>query len=133
MHTEAGTHTTLLGRALDWWHEVRENWQRLHELDALSETEIQRMAHDMGLSSDEFVRMAHQPAGTQLLLEKRLAGLQLDAEDIRKLSPLLLADLQKTCARCTDKGRCASDFRASPNPAGWETYCPNAGTLRTLA
>src|SRR5687768_4150535 len=85
---------SLIGRALDWWQGVRDNWQAL--------------------------------------LERRLASLHLNPEEIRKISPLLLADLQRTCAHCSDKKRCLHDFKVSANPEGWESYCPNAGTLKTL-
>ena len=49
-----------------------------------------------------------------------------------RLSPQLLGELQRTCAACPDKQRCAMDFADDDNPAGWESYCANAGTLRTL-
>lgn len=125
------TQGSLLGHALDWWHQVRDNWHRMHELDNLSSHEIERMAHDLGLGADEFVDIVREPGGKELLLDKRLEALKLDPEDIRKLSPLLLADLQRTCARCGEKKRCAADFKAGGNP-DWEAYCPNAGTLHAI-
>jgi hypothetical protein len=123
---------TLLARALDWWHNARARWQRLGELNRLSGDDIDRLAQDVGLNSSEFLRMAVKPDGTKLLIERRLAALHLDPEDIRKLSPLLLRDLMVTCARCSEKDRCAADMALDPNPEGWESYCPNSGTLRTL-
>jgi hypothetical protein len=123
---------SLVGRALDWWHGVRDNWQRMHELDLLSEHEVERMAHDMGVTADQLVAMSRESNGTQLLLERRLASLHLNAEEIRKISPLLLADLQRTCAHCSEKKRCLHDFKVSETHEGWESYCPNAGTLKTL-
>ena len=129
---QTGHRHSLLGRALDWWHEVRDSWQRLHELEMLSDFEIERMARDVGVAPDELIRMAALPAGATELLERRLAVLALDSDDIRKLSSLLLADLQRTCALCTEKARCADDLNNMPNERDWETYCPNAGTLRTL-
>jgi hypothetical protein len=123
---------SLIGRALDWWHGVRDNWHRMHELDLVSEHEIERMAHDMGVTPDQLVTMSREPAERQALLERRLASLHLNPEEIRKISPLLLADLQRTCAHCSEKKRCLHDFKVSANPEGWESYCPNAGTLKTL-
>lgn len=133
MQQQPGSAHPLIGRVLDWWHDVRDSWRRMHELETLSDHELARIAHDVGMSSDELVRAAAAPSGTGLLLERRLASLGLDAEEIRKLSPLILADLQRTCALCTEKGRCAHDFETSEDQAGWESYCPNSGTLRTLA
>lgn len=124
---------SLLSHALEWWHQVRESWQRMHELDGVSDHEIERMAHDLGMSPDELVGIAQQPAGMGLLLDKRLAALHLDPEEIRKLSPILLADLQRTCANCGDKKRCAADFKLNESPEGWQAYCPNARTLETIS
>lgn len=122
---------TLIGRALDWWHGARDRWRRLHELDGVPDHDLELMAHDIGLSTGELRRLGAQPNGTELLLERRLLQLQLDPEDIRKLSPLLLNDLERTCALCRDKARCGQDFKDGTH-AGWESYCPNAGTLQTL-
>jgi hypothetical protein len=79
-----------------------------------------------------WVVLVRQPSGIAGLLERRLTALGLDPEDIRKLSPLLLLDLRWTCSCCTEKKRCADDFAEDPNPPDWESYCPNAGRLRTL-
>ena len=117
---------------LDWWGNSRIRWARLQEIDLLSPDEIAWMAQDIGLAIDEFLRVVRQPSGVPGLLERRLAALELHPEDIRKLSPLLLADLQRTCACCSEKNRCADDMAEDPNLAGWESYCPNSGTLRTL-
>ncbi len=122
----------VLGKVQDWWQHARDSWRRIHELDLLSDAEVERLAKEVGMTSAEFRQIAAQPNGSELLLDQRLASLHLDPEHIRWLSSALLRDLQRTCARCADKKRCAADFAESENPVGWESYCPNAGTLRTL-
>lgn len=121
-----------LRRVLDWWDQSRTRWAQLRNVDALSADDIASMAEDLGLASEEFLRIARGSEGLTGLLERRLAALHLDAEDIRKLSPLLLGDLRLNCARCPDKERCRDDMAEDPNAPDWESYCPNAGTLRTL-
>ena len=116
----------------DWWHHARERWQRLHDIDSMSAEDVARMANDVGLSSDDLRRVIREPNATADLLYRRLESLKLDPADVRAVSPLLLRDLERTCAMCTDKGRCKSDLDESPNPIGWESYCPNSGTLGTL-
>ena len=123
---------SLIGRALDWWHEVRDSWQRMHELEMLSDFEIERMASDIGITTDELLRMAALPVDATELLDRRLTALALDPADIRRLSSLLMADLRRNCALCKEKSRCAEDLAQEPHERHWETYCPNAGTLRTL-
>jgi hypothetical protein len=126
------TDDSPLARVLNWWDDARKHWTRLHELDQLDPAERNRIAADVGLSSSELTRLAAQPDCVPLLIEKRLAALNLDPEEIRKLSPLILRDLQRTCALCAEKGRCADDMAADPLASGWESYCPNSGTLRSL-
>ena len=128
----ASGHTSVLVDVLDWWHALRERHARLAEIENLGAEELARMAADVGLSSDELVRLAGEPAHMAELLDRRLAALGLSHDEIRKLSPLLLVDLQRTCSCCADKKRCAEDMAADPNAPGWEAYCPNAGTLRSL-
>jgi hypothetical protein len=130
-HDSTDRHS-LIGRALDWWQEVRDSWQRMHELEMLSDFEIERMARDVGVTTDELLRMATLPQGASDLLDRRLAALSLDPEDVGKLSSLLMADLRRTCALCSEKARCAEDLDQVPQERHWEAYCPNAGTLRTL-
>ena len=120
-------------KALEWWSRARESWRRMHAFDQMSPSEVSRMAHDIGVSTRDLRKMALQPGGKAELLGRRLQALSLDPEDIKALSPLLLRDLERTCALCDEKERCASDMEVSINPPGWESYCPNSGTLRTLA
>jgi len=115
-----------------WWGSSRRHWAGLEDIDQLRPAEIAVMAAEVGVSSDEFLRTARQPNGLLRLLNQRLAALGLDPEEIRKLSPLLLGELRRTCALCAEKQRCADDTAEESNPPGWESYCPNAGTLRHL-
>ncbi len=123
---------TALGHVLNWWHDARKHWSALRELESLQSTELDRIAMDVGLTREQLTRLVAQPDGVPLLIDKRLAALNLDPEDIRKLSPLILRDLNRTCALCRDKGRCADDMAADPLAPGWESYCPNSGTLHSL-
>lgn len=121
-----------LTRAKDWWQEARKHLRQLNDLSRLNPTELERVAADVGLSTDELMQIARQSDGTALLIAKRLTILNMDPEDIRSLSPLLLRDLERTCALCAEKGRCAHDLAEDSMSAAWEQYCANSGTLRSL-
>ena len=118
--------------ALAWWHGVRERWQMMGELDALNSEEVERLAHEVGLHPEDLRRIAREPDGVPVLLGRRLTALNLDPSEIRALAPHLMRDLERTCATCGDKKRCRRDFDAAMSPSGWESYCPNAGTLRAI-
>lgn len=120
-------------RVLDWWNATRDRWAGMAQLRAMPADELERVAADFGMSSAELLEASERPGGTLELLERRLAGLHLDPEEIWKLSPMLLRDLQRTCSKCSERSRCRSDMAVSPLAPGWESYCPNSGTLRTLS
>lgn len=121
-----------LSRALDWWHGARALWSRVDHPETLSPEDVHRLAVDIGLTNEQLLETVSQPGGSVDLLHRRLTALELDPEDIRKLSPLLLADLERTCAACKDHERCEIDMADDPLVTGWESYCPNASTLKTL-
>jgi hypothetical protein len=66
------------------------------------------------------------------LLDQRLHSLSVDQDKLREACPDVLANLFTTCSQCGEKERCASDFKDREFPAGWDSYCPNSGTLKTL-
>lgn len=133
MHTNHEHGVPAIGRLLEWWHETRDRWARMAELRSLAPDELERVACDFGVSASELMDMAERPGGTQGLLEKRLAALNLDPEEIRALSPMILRDLERTCSMCPERKQCKDDMAVSALEPGWESYCPNSGTLRTLA
>jgi len=89
-------------------------------------------AADFGVSPAELVEASARPDGRQNLLEKRLAALGVDRDQIADLLPVLMRDLERTCGACPDKKHCAKDMDVSALQPGWENYCPNSGTLRAL-
>lgn len=132
MMTAEADHRSTMTRVLDWWIATRERWARMAELNALPHDELERVAADFGVSTAELLEASSRPDGTEGLLERRLAALDLTQEEIWKLSPMLLRDLQRTCSGCAERRRCKEDMEESALAPGWESYCPNAGTLRTL-
>lgn len=133
MHPLVSTSSQVLQSAIDWWNGVRPLWSRVEDVDRLKPEEVERLASEIGVTREEFLGLICRPGGSVDLLHRRLAGLGLDVEEIARISPLLLADLERTCAACADRGRCVADMaEGGPLPDGWESYCPNAGTLKTL-
>lgn len=86
----------------------------------------------MSHAVDEETSTAPEPRRTPVLLEWRLTALRLNPKDIGRCYPDVLANLRSTCALCTEKQRCLDDMMEHLNPPGWESYCPNSGTIRTL-
>lgn len=97
---------TLVEGLAEWWHLAR------HEASG-----------DAG---------APTPDGLPVLLERKLAALGLSPKDIETWSPALLDDLKRNCRDCPDRQRCMDDMAIDPLAPGWESYCPNSGTLASL-
>lgn len=123
---------SMFSRVLDWWSSTRDRWAHMAELQRLPHDELERVACDFGVTPSELLAAAGQPDMTHELLDRRLAALGLSEQEIWRLSPMLLRDLQRTCAGCPDRQQCKDDMKISPLEPGWESYCPNSGTLRTL-
>lgn len=94
--------------------------------------EIARLASDTPSDPDSGLIILGRTHGAAALLYQKLRALELNPDEIYHLSPLLLAELEHNCGECPDKERCAADMAEDPSAPGWEIYCPNSGTLRTL-
>lgn len=69
---------------------------------------------------------------TPALLAWRLTALGLNPKRIENAYPDVSRNLKTTCHSCPVKQRCLDDMMERVNPPGWESYCPNSGTIRTL-
>ena len=115
-----------------WWQGTHDLWTHADRLDQLEPRQITNLARDAGISVDDLKALVMQTDGPLVLLKRRLDNLHLTEEEIAAISKDLLADLKRTCALCESKERCADDFAEDPSTPGWESYCPNSGTLRLL-
>lgn len=70
--------------------------------------------------------------GMPALLGWRLTALGLNPKRIANAHPDVYRNLKTTCRSCPVKQRCLDDMMECVNPPGWESYCPNSGTIRTL-
>jgi hypothetical protein len=94
--------------------------------------DVERMAHDLGVSTKELHQLAsHGPKSADLLLE-RLTALDLDENEVARTEPATFQDMQRVCTMCDFHRRCARDLARDPFDPVWRDYCPNAPTLTAL-
>ena len=105
---------------------------RRAELDRIDESELGRIAQDVGLSVGELGEVARLGPNAADLLPRRMQAVGLDVEAIARKEPSTLRDMQRLCAQCERHGRCEHDLNADPADPSWQSYCPNATTLRAL-
>jgi hypothetical protein len=113
-----------------------QNWVRarstLSELEQSGTGETARMAHDLGMSSAELVKLAGRGPGAADLMRQRLAQLHIDEGQLARSEPEVLRDMQRLCSTCRVHGRCARDLAHNPDDAAWRDYCPNVPTIDAL-
>jgi hypothetical protein len=114
---------SLVSRLIEWWLKGPPG----HDIDRLRPSELEHMAHDLGLQPSELVRLAQRDAHAEILLYRRLQALGLAATDVERLG--LKRDLERTCALCTEQEICRHDLDMRPDSDDWKNYCPNSGVL----
>jgi hypothetical protein len=101
MEASMSTHTaveTLLARVRDWW-------RRHDELSSVDPKELERVAADLGMSTNALKDLAARGPNAANLLYERMHALGLSKADVDHAAQGVMRDLQKTCACCNEKGR----------------------------
>jgi len=102
------------------------------DLAAIGDREVEQIARDIGLSSVELYSLARSDAEGADLLKSRMMALDLDCQEVARLVPEALHDLQRVCTLCSRRRRCARDLARTPLDPHWKDYCPNVATLLAL-
>lgn len=116
----------------EWWREWTRNLACPSDLAICSDAEVDRMACEMGLSSDELSRLVSRGPHAADLLFRRMIALDFDRAEVAEVQRATFLDLERVCSNCDCKGRCKRDLARRPNDAVWEDYCPNVATLKML-
>ena len=118
--------------AIAQWYRDWSQRRAAAELSCCGEEAIDRMAREVGLTAAELRQLAKMGPEAAGLLQRRMASLSLDPNEVGKIEPQTLHDLQRVCSLCQYHRRCARDLaHDAANPA-WKNYCPNAATLAAL-
>ena len=66
------------------------------------------------------------------LLARRMLALQLDKDEIARVEPVTLRELQKLCVSCESREQCEIGLADDFADVTWHAYCPNAAILNAL-
>ena len=102
------------------------------DLAVVGDREVEQIARDLGVSSAELYSLARSDAHGADLLRTRMTALDLDCQEVARLVPETLHDLQRVCSLCSQRKRCARDLARAISDPGWKDYCPNVSTLVAL-
>ena len=112
----------------DWLKHRRE----LSEMHQLTVTDFCRIANDLRLSPaalEELVR--HGPHAADEL-PRLLAALGISAQDLLRIEPLVVQDMERVCALCGHKRQCDRDLASGASAEHSQEYCLNAPTIAQL-
>jgi hypothetical protein len=118
--------------ALAEWYRTWRSGPHAADLADCTPGDVERMARDIGLTATE-LRKLERSARKPLLLPRMLQALKIDAAELARSEPAAFRDLQRVCALCDSKRRCASELAAGDAAQTFESYCPNALTLKATA
>jgi hypothetical protein len=124
--TSHGALQGLLARLRDWW-------RRQEDLSLLDSNEVDRIARDLGMSSDTLTKLVARGPDAANLLYERMRALGISRADVNQTASGIMRDLERTCTCCNEKGICEKDLTEHPSDPAWKEYCPNAVTLDALA
>ena len=116
---------------LQWCREWTEAGS-ISELKYCAPDEVERMAHEAGVSTGELRTLASKGPELAELLLRRMAALDLDQDEVARIEPQVFHDLQRVCTMCESHGRCMRDLRRDAADPAWKNYCPNVDTLMDL-
>jgi hypothetical protein len=123
----------LVGRVVQWWRNWAGQRRTMADLECCGPSELERLAHDVGVGRQEVCTLAGKWPGSADLLLRRMKGVALERDEIARLEPQVLRDLERVCTLCASKRRCQHDLGRDPSDTAWREYCPNVMTLNALA
>jgi uncharacterized protein YjiS (DUF1127 family) len=112
----------------EWLNHRRE----LNEMRQLSPTEFERVAHDLQISPSDLNELVNQGPHAADELPKMLAALGIKADDLARIEPVILHDMERVCALCGHKRECDHDLAAGTAAEHYQEYCLNAPTIADL-
>jgi hypothetical protein len=133
LSVQVNAQSGVASRLARWWQGWTRRRKAMIQLDCCGAAEVERIAHDVGLSRPELYAMAGKWPDAAEPLNRRLATLALDPADVRRIEPQVLHDLQRVCSLCRHGRECEHDLVERPSDPTWREYCPNVMTLDALA
>ncbi|HRJ70399.1 MAG TPA: DUF6455 family protein [Beijerinckiaceae bacterium] len=113
------------------------HWFREHlrgnELSHLDRSELELMARDLNISSDDLTRLSTEEPKDISLMKQMMALHGLDYDALRKEYSGVVRDMEVTCSRCADRKLCEHDLATGADAHTCDTYCPNADTMKAFA
>lgn len=106
--------------------------QELNEMRQLDTAEFDRIASDLRVSPADLNELVRQGPHAADELPKLLEALGIDQNDLARIEPMVLHDMERVCALCAHKRECDRDLAAGTSAEHYKGYCLNAPTIEQL-
>lgn len=116
----------------NWVQKYRDAVGWREELNRCGPEEVARVAHDLGMSTEELVSIARQGPHAADQLPKLLRALGVDPDKLASEDPTTMRSLTRFCIVCAHKGQCEHELAAGTAAENYHSYCPNAIVLDSL-
>jgi hypothetical protein len=119
-------------------------WQRAAEArpSAVASSELEKVmsSTQAASSAPELLSLSSHGLYGSNLLERRMAALKLEPDEVARAEPELYRDFQRLCTSCRSPIQCAQDLArefgrdpTEPESSDWRAYCPNGARLNMLS
>ena len=112
----------------DWLNHRRE-LSGMHQLDVI---DFCRIANEMRLSQAELEELVRRGPHTADELPRLLEALGISAQDLARVEPMVLRDMERVCTLCESKRECDRDLASGASAERYQEYCLNAPTIAQL-
>jgi hypothetical protein len=111
------------------WLKHRRELKEMRDMDGAN---FGRIAGELRMSSDDLSALIRRGPHAADELPKMLKALGVDQEALARTEPLVLRDMERVCALCSQKHRCDRDLAAGTAAGHYQQYCANAPTIDGL-
>jgi len=115
-----------------WWKDMLAAQHESDVLVALGPDQFDRMAHDLGMTSDDLLDIAMRGPHASDEAPQMMEALGLDSVDLQENQRAVYLDVLRNCTNCGAKRRCDHDLKTGEAAEHFEEYCLNAYTLNAL-
>jgi len=112
----------------DWLKHRRE----LNEMRQLNTSEFERIAVDLRVSPADLNELVRRGPHAADELPKLLNAIGIEGNDLARVEPLVLRDMERVCALCEHKRECDRDLAAGTSAEHYQGYCLNSPTIESL-
>ncbi len=117
---------------LNLFGETPEIHQRGVDLMSMPDSDVERIARDIGFSENDLLGCSRGNPKNIELMNRLLAELGIDAAALGREQPGVLQDMERLCGMCKSTQQCRHDLDNADAKSHFTEYCLNTTTIEAL-